>query len=403
LISPRDALDIVLGCVRPLRAERLPLAQAAGGFLAEAIRADRDMPPADRSAMDGYAVQAGDLAELPRTLRLTGEVAAGSGAKPRVRAGCCVRILTGANVPPGADTVVMQEDTAAGEGEVTFLSPVERGENIRRRGEECVKGDVLLEPPAPLGPLQVGLCAAVGKAIVKARPRPRVAVLVTGEEVRPAGDRVTTHQLRDSNGPALLAALREAGIDGATSRIVPDDPRVLARQLKKATERCDVVIVTGGVSVGSYDYGPEAIGSIGAKVHFHGVEMKPGRPQLFATVGRGRTIFGLPGNPLSVMTGYYEFVLPALRRLAGCDVASCQAALTVTLSAPARSKGDRAIYRLARLTWTQSGPVAAPIDSRGSADIAAGARADGMVIMPVGVKNLPAGATAEFRPWRALP
>ena len=403
MISPREALDIVLGCVRPVRAERLALAQAAGGFLAEPIRADRDMPPADRSAMDGYAVRAADLIELPRTLRLTGEVAAGSGAKPRVRSGCCVRILTGANVPPGADAVVMQEDTSAGDGEVTFLAAVERGENIRRRGEECARGDVLLEPPAPLGPVQVGLCAAVGKATVKARRRPGVTVLVTGEEVRRAGDRVTAHQLRDSNGPALLAALREAGIDSATSRIVGDDPRLLARQLKKATDRCDVVIVTGGVSVGSYDYGPEAIRSIGATVRFHGVEMKPGRPQLFATVGRGRYIFGLPGNPLSVMTGFYEFVLPALRRLAGCDPASCQAALTVTMSAPVRSKGNRATYRLARVTWTQAGPAAVPVDSRGSADIAAGARADGMVIMPVGVKELPAGATAKFRPWRALP
>ena len=403
MISPRDALDIVLGCVRPLRAERLPLAQAAGGFLAEAIRADRDMPPADRSAMDGYAVQAADLAERPRTLRLTGEVAAGSGAKPRVRSGCCVRILTGANVPPGADTVVMQEDTTAGEGEVTFLARIERGENIRRRGEECVKGEVLLEPPAPLGPMQVGLCAAVGKTTVKARQRPHVSVLVTGEEVRRAGERITAHQLRDSNGPALLAALREAGIDSATSRIVGDDPRLLARELKKAADRCDVVIVTGGVSVGSYDYAPDAIRSIGAKVRFHGVAMKPGRPQLFATVGRGRYIFGLPGNPLSVMTGFHEFVLPTLRRLTGCEPATCQAALTVTLSAPARSKGDRAMYCLARLTWTRDGPTAAPLDSRGSADIAAGAHADGTVIMPVGVKELPAGTTVEFRPWRALP
>ncbi len=403
MISPQEALDVVLGCVRPLRAERLPLTQAAGGYLAEAIRADRDMPPADRSAMDGYAVQAADLVELPRTLCLTGEVAAGSGAKPRVRSGCCVRILTGANVPPGADTVVMQEDTSVGDGEVTFLSPVERGENIRWRGEECKRGDALLDAGMPLGPAQVGLCAAVGKATVKTRRRPRVGVLVTGEEVRSADQRVTAHQLRDSNGPALLAALRETGIDVAASRIVPDDPRVLARQLKRVTDRCDVAIVTGGVSVGSYDYGPEAIQNIGAKIRFHGVGMKPGRPQLFATVGRGTYVFGLPGNPLSVMTGFYEFVLPALRRLAGCDAASCQAALTVTLTAPARSKGNRATYRLARLTWTKTGPAAAPVDARGSADIAAGALADGMVIVPVGVKELPAGATAEFRPWRALP
>ena len=402
LISPSEALEIVLGRVRPLPTEPVAPARAAGRFLAEAVRAPRDMPPADRSAMDGYAVRAADLSSPPRELRLVGEVAAGSRARPRVRPGTCVRILTGANVPPGADAVVMQEHTAAAGEKVRFLSRVEPGENIRRRGEVARRRDVLLAPGALLGPVQVGLCAAAGRAKVRAPRLARVAVLVTGEEVRAPGQRVGAPQLRDSNGPALAAALDAAGVRDVTCRIVSDDPRELTARLRRAAGR-DVIIVTGGVSVGPYDYVPEAVRRFGAAVRYHGVAMKPGRPQLYATFGRNGHLFGLPGNPLSVLTGFYEFVLPALRRLGGADASLCRPALAVTLGGAVRSRGDRATYRLARLAWTDRGPVAEPVDSRGSADVAAGGQADGVVVVPPGVRGLPAGKTAEFRPWRRLP
>ncbi len=402
-IPPQRALEIVLAGVRPLKPSRRPLARTLGCCLAEDVCADRDMPATDRSAMDGFAVRSADLAALPRTLRLIGEVAAGSGARPRVRPGACARVLTGASVPPGADTVVMVEKTTEDDGRVTFLEPTEPRANIRYRGEEAPKGTVLIDRGTVLGPVQIGLCAAVGKADPKVHPRPRVAVLCTGEELRDAGSRVRPYQLRDSNGPALVAALAAAGFDGASCRLVGDSVKAIAAALKRAAARREVVIVTGGVSVGKYDYVPAALEAVGAKVRFHGVQMKPGAPQLYATLPGGRHIFGLPGNPLSVLTGLHEFTLPALRRLSGVAPGRCRPSMRIRLAAPAYSRGKRTRYVLARLIWDGSAPEAVPLKSRGSADLAAAGAADGAVLVPPGVREIPAGEVVEFRPWRALP
>lgn len=403
LISLRTAREIVLRHVRPLKAIRKSLTDVAGCCLAEDVRADRDLPPADRSAMDGYAVRSDDLSSCPCKLRLVGEVAAGSSARPKVRPGCCVRVLTGANVPPGADTVVMVEQTSQTDDVVTIKKPVEAGANIRKRGEEAAKGAILLTKGTLLGPAQIGLCASVGKAGPRVHPRPRVAVLCTGEELRDATQRVQAHELRDSNGPALQAALRAHGCAEATHQVVPDDPTILASMLRQAAVEHDVIVLTGGVSVGKYDYVPDAVTGIGAIIRFHGVRMKPGKPGLYATL-RGRChIFGLPGNPLSVLTGFHEFVLPALRRMSGVAVEDCRPSLRVPLSRPVCAKSGRTEFMLARLVWDRSWPSAIPLKSHGSADLVAGTQADGAVVIPANVRELPAGTLVEFRPWRALP
>jgi molybdopterin molybdotransferase len=261
--------------------------------------------------MDGYAVRAGDLSQCPHDLRLTGEVAAGGGGLPRVEQGACVRILTGAVVPPGADTVVKVEQTSDSGDVVTFLEAPQPGANIRRQGEEVRRGQIILEEAAALGPAQIGLCASVGKDTVRVHGRPRPTVLCTGEELREVHESVEAHQLRDSNGPALCAALAEAGYHGVGRQIVRDDLDLLAGKIETAAADHDVVILTGGVSVGKYDFVPDAIKRLGATVHFHGVGMKPGKPQLYATLDGGRHLFGLPGNPLSVLTGFYAWVVPA--------------------------------------------------------------------------------------------
>ena len=353
--------------------------------------------------MDGYAVIASDLGAAPVRLRLVGEVAAGSPARCRVRTGTCAAVLTGGNVPPGADAVVPIERTRRDGDEVVFHASPRPGDHIRKRGEEARRGDVLLRKGAPLGPAEIGICAMVGKAEVKVHPRPQVGVLCTGAEVRPPGDRVAPHQLRDSNGPALLAALDVRGFDGAVGAIVPDDPKQIAARLKRAARTRQVVIVTGGVSVGKYDYVPEAIERAGGKIRFHGVNMKPGRPQLYATIGANRHVFGLPGNPVSVLTGFDELVLPALRRLGGADPEACRPRTLLPLAAPAASKGGRAYFCLARLVQTERGPAAAPVGSKGSADLIAASQADGVIVIPLGVKELPAGEMVEFHPWRQTP
>ncbi|MDP2898009.1 MAG: molybdopterin molybdotransferase MoeA [bacterium] len=394
-------MGIVLECARPLGTVRKPLHEAVGYGLAEALLADRDMPPADCSIMDGYAVRSSDLVRCPCTLRVIGEVAAGSASRPRVRPGTCVRVLTGANIPPGADAVVMVEQTEEAEGLVTVQTKVPAGSNIRRRGEEAKKGAVLIKKKTVLGPVQIGLCAAVGKAQPKVYRRPDVAVLCTGEELQPIGARVRAHELRDSNGPALFAALFACGCTNVSLEVVPDDLGVLTLKVKQVMTEYHVLVLTGGVSVGKYDFVPEVMARVGAAIRFHGVAMKPGKPTLYATLSGNRHIFGLPGNPLSSMTGFYQFVLPALRRMSGVPVKACRPTMRLPLTRALRTKGERVKFVLGQLVWAKTGPSVRALKSHGSADLVAGAQADGVIVVPAGNQELPAGSLVEFRPWRS--
>ena len=403
MIAIKKALKIVLANVKPLKVSRNPLDEVLGCCLAEDIRADRDLPPTDRSAMDGYAVRAKDLVDCPRELRLVGEVAAGSAKRPKVTAGACVRILTGASVPGGADAVVKLEETTERDDFVKFLATTKVGANIRKQGEEVTKGRVVLCKGTVLNPARIGLCASVGKPAVKVYGRPGVAVLCTGRELRDPGVKVGAHQLRNSNGPALRAALKNAGISQIEHQIAPDDPRVLAAKLKSAAARYNVIILTGGVSVGKYDFVPEAVRRIGATVRFHGVAMKPGKPHLYATLSGNRHIFALPGNPLSALTGFGELVLPAIRRLSGLDAESCHVTLKLPLTRPVTSKAKRTAFVLGKLIWGQKGLRVDPIKSCGSADLVAGAQADGVVLVPKNVRKIAAGELVEFTPWRPIP
>jgi molybdopterin molybdotransferase len=403
MIRPAEALSLVLKRARPLKAARRPLGLSVGCWLAEDVVADRDMPPADRSAMDGYAVRSADIRASSSSLRLIGEIAAGSAARPRVGPGSCVRILTGANVPPGADAVVMLEQTEERGDSVTILGPIERGANIFKRREDARKGAVLLRKGTQLGPLQIAVCAAVGKSRPRVHRPPRISFICTGRELRDVADRVRPHELRNSNGPGLCATAAQCGYAVAAYRSAPDDLGQLTTVLRQVARRCDLIALTGGVSVGRYDYVREAVERIGARVRFHGVAMKPGKPLLYATLPRNRHIFGLPGNPLSAMTGFYEFVLPALRRMAGAGAERCRPVLRLPLARQVASKGGRLRFMLGRIIWSENGPQVEPVESHSSADLVAGGIADGVIAVPSDVTILRRGAVAEFRPWRPLP
>jgi molybdenum cofactor synthesis domain-containing protein len=261
---------------------------------------------------------------------------------------------------------------------------------------------VLLTKGTRLGAMQVGVCAAVGKARVRVFRRPRVAVLATGAELRPPGAPVRAHQSRNANGPMLRAALETWGYPDVDCGSAPDRLAALISRLRRASAGHDVLLLTGGVSVGKYDFVRRAVEAIGGRVRFHGVAMKPGKPLLYATLAGNRHVFGLPGNPLSAMTGFYEFVLPALARLAGA-AAECGWRLPAQLAAPLASKGGPVRFALARVTWGPRGLAVEPVESRSSADLVAGGRADGAIAVPAGVRALAAGAMVEFRPWRPLP
>jgi molybdopterin molybdotransferase len=353
--------------------------------------------------MDGYAVRHDDLRQIPCTLRVVGEVAAGSSARPRVEPGTCARIFTGANLPPGADTVVMVEQAEGRGGRVTIRSSEKLGAHIRRRGEEARKGDVLLARGTALYAGQVGVCAAVGKASVRVYPRPRVTILCTGTELRSVGDRVRSHETRNSNGPALCAALALRGFPGTKFAIVADRPSALLAALRRAVKLYDVVLFTGGASVGDYDFVREAVEAAGAKIRFHGVAMKPGKPTLYATMGGNRHVFGLPGNPLSALTAFHEFAFPALLRLAGGTPEACRPAWRLPLAEAVASESGRVRCRLARLVAGPNGLTAAPVAFTSSADLAAAGHADGVVVLPPEDRQWAAGELVVFRPWRPLP
>lgn len=402
MVDPRQAWEGIAACLAPLPASRQRLRDCVGLVAAETIRADRDLPPADRSAMDGYAVRSADLRNGPRCLRLIGEVAAGSPARPRIRAGTCARILTGGNLPPGADCVVIVEETEETSGGIRMLSPAAQGANILKRGEDARRGDVLIRKGEVLDSSRIGVCASVGKADLQIIRRPRVTLLCTGAELREPEDSVGRHQLRNSNGPAIAATLAEWQFAKTTYRSLPDRVAEIAAALKKAARVCDVILLTGGMSVGKYDVVREAIEEIHAVVRLHGVAMKPGKPFLHATLGGNTHLFGLPGNPLSALTGLHEFVLPALRRLSGSPLLECRPSWRLPLVSPLTSKGQRVRYILGRLDRTGALTGIVPIPSRSSADLVSAGRADGVLIVPAKVTHLRAGAIVEFRAWRPL-
>lgn len=403
MITPQDALSTILRKILPEPEISLPLKDTPGYTLAENIFADRDQPAADRSAMDGFAVRAEDLSHLPCQLRLIGEIQAGAPAVYRVQPGTCVRILTGANIPDGANAVVKVEETEENNDIVTFNNNIEQGANIRRQGEEAVEGSRLLPKGTILGPVEIGLCASIGKARLTVISRPQISVLCTGAELKTAGDTVKSHEIRDSNGPMLGAVISLAGFAMTEHKILSDNVETIAEELLLSASLSNVILVTGGVSVGLYDFVQEAVESIGAAIHFHGVSMKPGKPLLYATLPENRHIFGLPGNPLSVLTGFYTFVLPALYRLSGRDETLCCNNVTLPLSHAVKSKNGRSNYKLARVTWNSDGPAVATLKSKGSGDLASGRNADGVIILPPESGEIAEGTKVEFQSWRLMP
>ncbi len=409
MIAPHEAWDIIVEQTTPLPTACKSLIDALDHVLVTPVLADRDIPSADRAAMDGYAVKFDDLITVPSALQMVGEVAAGSSNCPVIEPGECVRIFTGANLPPSADTVVMQEDTVTADEdhrtenekqpEVRFLKAVQKGQHIFRRGENAANGEEVVPAGTRVTAAHIGICAAVGCSTLEVCQKPRVSILTTGRELKSFTDEVGSHEIRDSNGPMLEALLAADGMPLISRQSVTDKADILLKTLSDLLAESDVLLVTGGVSVGDYDLVPAVISEAGGEIRYHGVAMKPGKPQLFATAPDKKCIFGLPGNPLSVMTGYQEFVLPALRLLSGIPAGRCTRSLMLPLAADAHSRGKRRRYVPARILRQDGHLAVEPVRFAGSADLVAGGRADGSIVVPDGQKLIEAGTVVEFRPW----
>lgn len=359
---------------RTFATEEIPLQESAGRVLAKAICADRDLPPFARAMRDGFAVRSEDVAvaseQNPSVLRIVGEIAAGAAELPAIREGEAAAIMTGAPAPAGADAVIMAEQTrAVGKDRVQILRAVKPDDNIAARGSEAQAGTVLLSLGAALDAAAIAVAASAGAAQLKVFRRPRVAVIATGSELVEINAQPAPHQIRNSNSYALAAQAQAAGADPVMLRVAPDERQRLEEIIGEGLSH-DLLILSGGVSVGKYDLVEQVLGSFGAEFFFTGALIQPGKPVVFGqadTCGKKKPFFGLPGNPVSAMVTFQLFVAPFLRALAGRDFASLQFVLA-RLKAPVRTKpgltrflpavlkGNPAEVELAR--WQGSGDVA---------------------------------------------
>lgn len=393
MITVDEALDHVRRCVAPLPSVRTPLADLLGLRLAESVASTVDSPPFDKSMVDGYAIDVSDASPTLRELEL---VTAGNVPTQSVTAGHTIRVMTGAPIPDGADAVVKWEDCQLlGEGEIRNpASSVKSGSCIILRASSFAAGKVVLEAGKRLGPLEVALLAEIGEAEVGVVARPRVAVLPTGDELVAPHEPLGPGQIRNSNGPMLLAAVAAADCTPIDLGVGCDDPDDLRMRINQGLA-ADVLLVSGGVSAGVKDLVPGILAELGVEEQFHQVRIKPGKPLYFGVryaEGRRTLVFGLPGNPVSTFVSFQLFVLPALRALAGAPFEST-ATQQAVLAMPFEHRGKRPTYHPCR----QSAPDAAgvlqmePLNWRGSSDLATLTRATHLAAFPAGDYQLVPG------------
>ncbi|GGY93838.1 molybdotransferase-like divisome protein Glp [Streptomyces poonensis] len=422
LWSVTEHLEDVLATVRPLDPIELQLLDAQGCVLVEDVTVPVSLPPFDNSSMDGYAVRVADVAgaseEYPAVLTVIGDVAAGQGEQPHVGPGEAARIMTGAPLPPGAETVVpvewtdgglgrgpaagMRAHSAAPEGatgQVQVHRAAEARAHVRARGSDVQAGDRALAAGTVLGPPQIALLAAIGRATVRVRPRPRVVVVSTGSELVPPGVALGAGQIYDSNSFALTAAARDAGAIAYRVGAVTDDAEILRSTIEDQLVRADLLVTTGGVSVGAYDVVKEALQSVGDEdeagggVEFRRLAMQPGKPQGFGTIGPDHTpLLALPGNPVSSYVSFELFVRPAIRALMGLeDLHRPTARATLHASKALTSPAGRRQF----LRGTYADGQVTPVGGASSHLVAALARADALIVVPEDVESVEPGTEVE--------
>ncbi len=386
------------GMLQPPQTETVKLLNALERVLAEPVIADRDFPPFPRATRDGYAVRAADLHTVPAQLRVIGQIKAGGTFSGTVNSGEAVEIMTGAAVPAGADAVVMVEYTSSAETEVEIRRSVSSGENLVPEGAESRAGDILLQPGSRIHPGQIALCAAVGKASLRVYRRPRVAVLSTGDELVDVSEIPGPSQIRNSNSYSLCAQVTQAGGDPLQLPVAPDEERKLATLMHAGLDAADVLLLSGGVSMGKFDLVEQALTKLGAKFFFTGAQIQPGKPVVFGEVRQNsRTIpfFGLPGNPVSVMTTFDLFARPLLDALSGATSARTPA-VAARLKAPLKTRTGLTRFLPAVLTGGLYDPEVEPVAWQGSGDLLAASRANCYLVVPPDRESISAGETVAI-------
>ena len=416
MIPVADAIRIVREQTGVLQSEAISLGEARGRFLATDVVADSDLPPFDRSQMDGYALRASDVQSVPAKLKIVGESAAGRGWHHELKPGEAVRIMTGAPVPKGADSVQQVEltrelgGTADGESPaerevgnkatraavVEILEAVAQGRSIVARGNEIKAGETVLRAGEQITAAAIAVLASFGYAQVRVGGRPRVAVLATGSELVAVDAKPGQDQIRDSNNYSIGAYAELAGAVVERLPLAGDDTSLLKRQISEAAERCDVVITSGGVSVGAYDFTKPALRELGAEIFFERVALRPGKPAVFARLPNGTLFFGLPGNPVSVSVTFNLFARPALLAMQGASETELPRG-TAVLAHDVKGTMERESYLPVQLNASDNGRLLAlPLKWGGSSDFVGFARADALAVVAAGVNVVEKGTVVNI-------
>lgn len=400
MISVESALETILKEIKPLGLESTDINSALGRVLGEDISARGGNPPWDNSAMDGYALRAADVkgASIENAAKLTViyDLPAGSVGQTPVGPGQAVRIMTGAPVPEGADAVVMVEKTESGEGFVLIKAEPRPGENIRRAGEDFKAGDIVVKKGSLIRPAEVSMFATVGVPFVLVHRRPRVAVISTGDELCDINELPPAGKISNSNGYALAALVAACGAVPIQLGIARDNKESLRQKLTQALS-ADCVISSGGVSVGDYDFVKDVLKDMGSSMIFWKVAMKPGKPLAFGVIG-GKPAFGLPGNPISSMVAFEQFVRPSLLKMAGRTNLYRQT-FKATLTKDIKIKPGRMNFIRAELRLTDDGMVVTPLDGQGSGMIMTMVRANSFVVVPQDSTGFKQGEAVRVQPF----
>ncbi len=401
MISIEEATRHIAQFAVPRDREAIALADALGHVLAEDVACSLDSPPFDKALVDGYAVRAEDVRSDGPALRVLEEVTAGETPTRGVEPGCAIRIMTGAPIPRGAELVVMVErtETLNADGTQVKLLQTEAkvGEGILPRGKSMREGEVVIPSGQRIRPAEIGLLAELGHAKINVWRKPRVAVLATGNELVPAGEDLRPGQIRNSNGPMLLAYARRCGATPIDLGIGRDEPGDLRARLSTGLESADVLVVSGGVSAGVLDLVPGMLAELGVEKVFHKVQLKPGKPLWFGVAQQAappRLVFGLPGNPVSSLVCFELFMRPALERLSG-QAAVENRRFTAVLSQAHPHDGGRPTYWPALLSFHGDAWRVEPLPWQGSGDLRTLTKANSLCFFPAGARTYAVGETVE--------
>lgn len=399
MISVAEARSRILEAFDALPPEQVAISEADGRVLAEDVRARVTKPPQDVSAMDGYAVRAEDVASVPATLRVVGEAPAGGAYGAVLGSGEAVRIFTGGPLPEGADTIVIQENTSRDSDRVTVTSGAATGRYVRRRGLDFAEGDAGPAAGTRLGPRQIGLIAAMNVPWVMVARRPRVAILGTGDEIVNPGEPLGPNQIISSNALALAAIVREAGAEPHNLGIASDDEASL-RRMAQGAARADLLVVTGGMSVGDHDLVRHVLGAEGLAIDFWKIAMRPGKPLMFGKKGN-KLVFGLPGNPVSALVTATVVVLPALRALNGSRT-PVGPRLRLPLAVDLKPNGPRRHFIRATIAAKGDGISSVrPLPETDSAHISSFFKANALIVHQENAPGYAVGDLVDVIPLRA--